>query len=402
MYADVAVCLPLSRTFVYQLTEPAEVGCRVVVPFRKREEDGFVVSTRTDAPREIQIQSVLKLVDPQPLIRPDIFNLCRWISDYYLAPLGEVLKAALPPGITQAHIEQGLKQTENVVKPSVDRSIGPSLLTTDQLSALFAIQETAGFHTVLLHGVTGSGKTEVYLRAAEHYLSMAKTALILVPEIGLTPQLTERFADRFPGSVAILHSSLTKKQRIEQWIRIRNGGAPVVIGTRSAVFAPLARLGLIVVDEEHETSYKQEGLPRYNARDTAVMRAKLAGCATILGSATPSMESFRNSELKKYAYVSMATRVEDRSLPGVEVVNMREEFTTQGKQVIFSQRLLEAITARLERREQTMILLNRRGFASFLLCRHCGFTFTCQACSVGMSYHKRLNKLLCHYCGSAL
>jgi len=401
MYADVAVCLPLSRTFVYQLTEPAEVGCRVVVPFRKREEDGFVVSTRTDAPREIQVQSVLKLVDPQPLIRPDIFNLCRWISDYYLAPLGEVLKAALPPGITQAHIEQGLKSSDGLVRASVDRSAEPPSLTTDQLSALFAIQEAAGFHTVLLHGVTGSGKTEVYLRAAEHFLSMGKTALIMVPEIGLTPQLTERFADRFPGAVAILHSSLTKKQRIEQWIRIRDGGAPVVIGTRSAVFAPLDQLGLIVVDEEHETSYKQESLPRYNARDTAVMRAKLTGCAAVLGSATPSMESFRNSELKKYAYVSMATRVEDRSLPEVEVINMREEYTTQGKQVIFSQRLLEAITARLERREQTMILLNRRGFASFLLCRHCGFTFTCQACSVGMTYHKRINKLLCHYCGSA-
>ena len=401
MYADVAVCLPLSRTFVYQLTEPAEVGCRVVVPFRKREEDGFVVSTRTDAPREIQVQSVLKLVDPQPLIRPDIFNLCRWISEYYLAPLGEVLKAALPPGITQAHIEQGLKSSDGLVRASVDRSAEPRSLTTDQLSALFAIEEAPGFHTVLLHGVTGSGKTEVYLRATEHYLSQGKTALIMVPEIGLTPQLTERFADRFPGAVAILHSSLTKKQRIEQWIRIRDGGAPVVIGTRSAVFAPLDQLGLIVVDEEHETSYKQEGLPRYNARDTAVMRAKLAGCAAVLGSATPSMESFRNSELKKYAYVSMATRVEDRSLPEVEVVNMREEYTTQGKQVIFSQRLLEAITTRLERREQTMILLNRRGFASFLLCRHCGSTFTCQACSVGMTYHKRINKLLCHYCGSA-
>src|SRR5262247_891452 len=149
MYADVAVCLPLSRTFVYQLTQPAEVGCRVVLPFRKREEDGFVVSTRTEAPRETQVQSVLKLVDPQTLIRPDIFNLCRWISDYYLAPLGEVLKAALAPGITQAHIEPGLKPLEVAGRPSVDRSIGPASLTTDQLSALFAIQETTGFHTVL-------------------------------------------------------------------------------------------------------------------------------------------------------------------------------------------------------------------------------------------------------------
>src|SRR4029079_2119011 len=157
----------------------------------------------------------------------------------------------------------------------------PPTLTTDQLSALFAIQETAGFHTVLVHGVTGSGKTEVYLRSAEHYLAQGKSTLILVPEIGLTPQLTGRFAERFPGHTAILHSSLTKRQRIDEWLRIRAGGAPIVIGTRSAVFAPLENLGLIVVDEEHETTFKQEEMPRYNGRDSAIMRGKLSNCAVV-------------------------------------------------------------------------------------------------------------------------
>src|SRR5207249_6142939 len=233
---------------------------------------------------------------------------------------------------------------------------------------------------VLLDGVTGSGTTEVSLRAAEHCLHAGKTALILVPEIGLTPQLTDRFAERFPNQTAILHSSLTKRQRIDEWLRIYAGEAPIVIGTRSAVFAPLENLGLIVVDEEHETSYKQEEIPRYHARDTAVMRAKLAQAAAVLGSATPSMESFHNAESDKYRHVALTTRVEDRALPNVEIINMREEYAAAGKQVIFSQRLLQGLAARLERREQAMILLNRRGYAAFLLCRRCGFTFQCSSC----------------------
>ncbi len=395
MYVEIAVCLPLSRSFVYKLTDPVEIGSRVVVPFRKHEEDGFVVGLRKDAPAGFEIQSILKVVDPQPLIGPDVFKLCRWISDYYLAPFGEVLKAALPPGITPKHVARNVEAPPAARTPRSD----DRLLTTDQLSALFAIQETPGFHTVLLHGVTGSGKTEVYLRAAQHFLGQGKSTLILVPEIGLTPQLTQRFSERFPGMTAILHSSLTKRQRIDEWLRIRSGSIPIVIGTRSAVFAPLDNIGLIVVDEEHETTFKQEELPRYNGRDTAVMRAKFAGCAAVLGSATPSMESFRNAEAKKYTYVPMATRVEDRSMPAVEIVNMRDEYSGQGKPVLFSKRLLDAAAERLERREQTMILLNRRGFAAFLLCRKCGLTFTCTSCSVAMTFHKGIGRLLCHYCG---
>jgi primosomal protein N' (replication factor Y) len=254
---------------------------------------------------------------------------------------------------------------------------------------------------MLLHGVTGSGKTEIYIRAAQHFLERGKTSLILVPEIGLTPQLTERFTRRFPGLTAVIHSSLTKKQRIDEWLRIFQGDAPIVIGTRSAVFAPVQNLGLIVVDEEHETSYKQEEVPRYNARDTAIVRAKFAHASVVLGSATPSMESFRNAEAKKFEYIALTSRVEDRPLPEVEIINMREEYSAEGKQVIFSRRLLQAIAERLERREQIMILLNRRGFAAFLLCRHCGFTFQCRSSSVAMTYHKKIGKLLCHYCGSA-
>ncbi len=419
MYADIAVCLPLVRTFVYKLNVDAEVGCRVIVPFRKREVEGFVVKLRKDAPRDMEVHEIRSLVDASPLVRADIFELCRWIADYYVSPIGEVLKAALPPGITDSPPRRGgvaaakpqtgwsgrpphlAELTTPALRATPPLRGGEYVLTPDQAAALAKIAAPAGFHPVLLHGVTGSGKTEIYMQAAEHFLASGKTSLILVPEIGLTPQLTDRFATRFPDQTAILHSSLTRRQRIDEWLRIYRGEVPIVIGTRSAVFAPLENLGLIVVDEEHETSYKQEEVPRYHARDTAVMRAKLARASVVLGSATPSMESFHNAESKKYTYIGLTSRVEDRALPAVEIVNMREEYAAEGKQVVFARRLLQAISARLERGEQTMILLNRRGYAAFLLCRHCGFTFQCNSCSVAMTYHRSIEKLLCHYCGLA-
>lgn len=398
MFADVAVCLPLSRTFVYSIDEPVEIGCRVVVPFRKREVEGFVVAL-SDRKPDVETLRIKSVIDAKPLLRPEIFRLCRWISEYYVSPLGEVLKGALPPGITAKHVSRG--SVSGNEPPESGKRPGIPELTPHQSRALHGIIGGHDFHPVLLHGVTGSGKTEIYMRAAEHFLAAGKTSLILVPEIGLTPQLTGRFAERFPGKTAVLHSSLTKRQRIDEWLRIYGGEAPIVIGTRSAVFAPLTEIGLIVVDEEHETSYKQEEMPRYSARDTAVMRAKLARAVAVLGSATPSMESFRNAEAGKYERIALTTRVEDRPLPDVEIVNMREEYAAAGKQVVFSRLLLQEVASRLERREQTMILLNRRGFAAFILCRHCGFTFQCSSCSVAMTYHRAIDKLLCHYCGLA-
>jgi primosomal protein N' (replication factor Y) len=414
MYIDIAVCLPLARTFVYKVDEPVEIGCRVMVPFRRREVEGFVVGLRDEAP-DIDVLSIKERIDQVPLLRPDILELCRWISDYYISPIGEVLKAALPPGISAHHAGKfgdgcliyrnytsNFGKSGNRPKNFPGRPhVAIPVLTPDQAQALDVIRNANGFHPVLLHGVTGSGKTEVYMRMSEHCLAAGKSSLILVPEIGLTPQLTDRFSQRFPDKTAILHSSLTRRQRIDEWLRIYGGEAPIVIGTRSAVFAPLENIGLIVVDEEHETSYKQEELPRYNARDTAVMRAKLAHATAVLGSATPSMESFRNAESAKYNRVTLMTRVEERPLPNVEIVNMREEYVAEGKQVLISRRLLQAMAARLERGEQAMILLNRRGYAAFLLCRRCGFTFQCSSCSVALTFHKTIDKLLCHYCGLA-
>src|SRR5580765_468218 len=278
------------------------------------------------------------------------------------------------------------------------------IFNAQQKAALTAIHrsvEEKKFSVSLLHGVTGSGKTAVYLAAMQAVLESGRSAILLVPEIGLTPAAAANLHQVFGDEVAILHSALSADERAEQWHRIRRGEARIVVGTRSAVFAPVANLALIVVDEEHDSSYKQEETPRYNGRDVAVVRAKKTGATVVLGSATPSMESFQTSESKKFAYVHMANRVEDRPLPAVEIVNMREEYATAGKQTVFSRRLLEAVEQRLELGEQSMVLLNRRGFAAFLLCRHCGFNFQCTSCSVAMTYHRGIHRLLCHYCGQA-
>ncbi len=254
--------------------------------------------------------------------------------------------------------------------------------------------------TVLLHGVTGSGKTEVYLQAIQHALDQGRGAIVLVPEISLTPQTVDRFRARFGDCVAVLHSSLSDGERHDEWHRIRNGEARIAIGARSALFAPVERPGLVVVDEEHEPTYKQDESPRYNARDVAVMRGHLENCCVVLGSATPSLESFHNVREGRYELVRMLQRVDDRSMPLMRVVDMRLEAEKEGRPHIFSAELVEAIYDRLDAREQVILFLNRRGFSSSLQCERCGFVAECAACSISMTYHKRAHKLLCHVCGA--
>jgi primosomal protein N' (replication factor Y) len=257
------------------------------------------------------------------------------------------------------------------------------------------------FQTFLLYGVTGSGKTEVYLKAIETALEEGLGALLLVPEIALTPQMAGQFFSRFGDRVAILHSAFTDVERSEQWRRIRSGAARVVVGTRSGVFAPVRDLGLIVVDEEHDGSYKQEETPRYNGRDVAIVRAQAAGACIVLGSATPSLESRYNAEKGKYTLLELPERVEARPMPEVELIDMRQEFLETRKQETFSRKLMDALGARLENGEQTIVLLNRRGFSSFVACRACGERVQCVNCSLTLTYHKRDRRLLCHYCGYA-
>ncbi|HSK71723.1 MAG TPA: primosomal protein N', partial [Pyrinomonadaceae bacterium] len=250
----------------------------------------------------------------------------------------------------------------------------------------------------LLHGVTGSGKTEIYIRAMKEVLKQEKTALMLVPEIALTPVFSRRLRAVFGDEVAILHSSLSTGERFDEWRRIRNGQARIVIGTRSAVFAPLQNIGLIIVDEEHDSSYRQHEMPFYHGRDVAVVRAAFANAVIVLGSATPALESFHNSHIGKYQYLQLPNRIGNRPLAQAEIVDMRNVFRGVGKDSIFSNELLEAIEETHSRGEQSIILLNRRGFSQFVLCRSCGETIRCRNCDITLTFHKRESKLICHYC----
>ena len=271
-----------------------------------------------------------------------------------------------------------------------------------QKSALARLNESVAarkFSGMLLHGVTGSGKTAVYLAAMRAVLEAGRSAILLVPEIGLTPAVAADLHQIFADEVAILHSALSDKERAEQWHRIKRGEARIVVGTRSAVFAPVADLSLIIVDEEHDSSYKQEETPRYHARDIAVMRAKMAEATVVLGSATPSLESYFNATKHKYALIELPDRVERRPLPEVEIVDMRIEFQETGREQVISRKLAAEITERLERREQVMVLLNRRGYSPVALCRACGKKLECRNCAISLTHHKREHKMVCHYCG---
>jgi len=267
------------------------------------------------------------------------------------------------------------------------------------LAQIGAAVDRGKFLPMLLHGVTGSGKTAVYLSAMQSMLTKGRSAILLVPEIGLTPAMAADLHQVFGDEVAILHSALTDDERAEQWKRIRGGEAHIVVGTRSAVFAPVPDLALIVVDEEHDHSYKQDETPRYHARDVAVVRAKMTNAVVVLGSATPSLETYYNAQQGKYRLLELSERIEKRPLPVVEIIDMRAEFQRTKKDHVLSEKLVEEIGERLERGEQVMVLLNRRGYSSVVLCRECGETVQCKNCAIAMTFHKHEHRLVCHYCG---
>jgi len=326
-------------------------------------------------------------------------------------PVEQLRQLPIPRTTLQTLIKRGL--IEIVEEPASfelstlkARSVDDVKLTAKQRDALNQINTAASdgkFSVTLLHGVTGSGKTAIYLAAMKAVLAAGKAAIMLVPEIGLTPAAAANLHYLFKDDVAILHSGLSADERAEQWHRIRRGEARIVVGTRSAIFAPVKSedLALIVVDEEHDTSYKQEETPRYHGRDVAVMRGKLSNAAVVLGSATPSLESYHNAQRGKYQLIELRERVEQRPLPKVEILDMRSEFQQKNKEeeVLFSGGLTQAIRERLARGEQAMVLLNRRGYAPVVLCRSCGQTVQCDNCAIALTHHKRDHKLECHYCG---
>jgi primosomal protein N' (replication factor Y) len=275
-------------------------------------------------------------------------------------------------------------------------------LNAAQRSALAHVREAIAarkFSGMLLHGITGSGKTAIYLAAMRGVLEAGRSAILLVPEIGLTPAVAADLHQIFGDEVAILHSALSDKERAEQWHRIKRGDARMVVGTRSAVFAPVADLALIIVDEEHDSSYKQEETPRYHARDVAVVRAKMSNAVVVLGSATPSLESYYNAKKNKYALIELPDRVEQRPLPEVEIIDMRLEFQETGHEQVISRKLAAEIKERIEKKEQVMVLLNRRGYSPVVLCRTCGRKLECRDCAIALTHHKREHKMVCHYCG---
>ncbi|MBC1966374.1 primosomal protein N' [Listeria welshimeri] len=271
-------------------------------------------------------------------------------------------------------------------------------LLPDQQTACWKITASTEQETFLIHGVTGSGKTEIYLQTIEAKLKEGKEAIVLVPEISLTPQMVERFKSRFGSEVAVLHSALSSGEKYDEWRKIERKEARVVVGARSAVFAPLENLGIIIIDEEHEASYKQEDNPRYHARDVAIWRANKYQCPVVLGSATPSLESFARAKKGVYTLIELPSRVNDRAMPEVSVVDMREELRKENR-TEFSTELLEKIKDRIAKKEQTVLMLNRRGYSSFVMCRDCGYVVECPNCDISLTYHQSSNQMKCHYCG---
>ena len=473
--AEVAVARPLRQTYTYRVPEKLAgaltPGIRLVVPFGTGRAIGIYLGPAASAPPS-GTKAILEVLDTQAVFTPDLLDLIRWAAEYYRHPLGEALKGALPPGLTEMRSQPVPRSThlqwvERVNSPDLAEPRGalmravlsyleacgrtemgelssavpgapdaarrlaargwvriteqvlegdgvgsalsspvPDRLTQEQVMAVSALTraiDASEFSPFLLHGVTGSGKTEVYLQAIARVLELGRGALCLVPEIGLTPQLVGRFRGRFGDAVAVLHSGLRDAQRLAEWRRLRDGTARVAVGVRSAIFAPVAELGLIVVDEEHDPSFKQEDYLRYHARDLAVMRARQRRCPVVLGSATPSLETLTNARSGRYGLLPLTRRIDDRPLPRVEIVDLRlREPAAEGTGVaanpVLSSGLSAALASVLDRGEQAILFLNRRGHSTFVTCSVCGFTVRCPNCAISLTHHLARRGLLCHYC----
>ncbi len=401
----VAVPVPIRRTFTYRV--PSEqrdgivLGARVRVPFGRRSVKGTVVLWPAPAPDPgVEVKDLEAVLPDSPALDAHLLELTRFIADYYLCSWGEAIEAALPPDPPARKRPPRAAVSAASGAPTASfRELSPTPAQSAVLGSLLPAVAARSFAPFLLWGATGSGKTEVYLLAAAAALAAGHSVLYLVPEIGLTPLLVSRIEARFPGQVALLHSAVPPRARRAAWEEIRQGAKRFVVGARSAVFAPLHDLGLVIVDEEHDPSYKQEDAPRYNGRDVAVVRARLASAPVVLGSATPSLESFHHARRGRYALLALGGRVEDRPMPEVQLVDMREEFRRAGDVTPLSKELATALTACLARGEQALILRNRRGWAAAILCPACGQRLTCRQCSLALTWHKKERRLRCHACG---
>lgn len=481
---EVALPLPLFQTFSYAiedgLANPVAVGSRVVVPFRNLRKIGICVGESSGAGLKGKPKAVLESPDRNPAIGAALLELCRWMADYYIVPLGITLRTALPAAMTGAEDPHPSRKTRKVARLGVDI---PSLLHRDkvfararQQRAVFELLESLGGKSTveqltsqlefspsvlkglekrgliiieeeeverdpfasrggissarlnptlaqqnaidamvaagrgevfLLHGITGSGKTLVYIELLRRIVDeRSQSAIVLVPEISLTPQTVDRFRAAFGDRIAVLHSALSDGERYDAWLALKRGEKRIVVGARSAVFAPLENLGAIIVDEEHESSYKQGETPRYHAREVAIVRAKNEGAITVLGSATPSLESWANAAAGKSTLLTLPDRVGGGRLPKVEVIDLRRiapDYTGMAQGgidygVVIREPLHDAIVNCLSRGEQSILLLNRRGYSSFIQCIDCGAVATCPHCSITLTHHRNPERLVCHYC----
>jgi primosomal protein N' (replication factor Y) (superfamily II helicase) len=483
-FVEVALPLPLFQTFTYAVEEglrnPVVVGSRVVVPLRSGKEIGIVVGVSDLSPLNRKPKAVLESPDPEPAIGPALLELCRWMADYYVVPLGVTLRTALPAALSGAENPHPTRKTQRVVRLGVDipsllqrdkvfararqqravfeqiEALGgkttveqlsgqvefsPSVLkslekrgyiiieneeterdpfstrggittarlqpTAAQQQAIDAMASAGKGEVFLLHGITGSGKTLVYIELLRRIVDeRGQTAIVLVPEIALTPQTVDRFRAAFGDRIAVLHSALSEGERYDAWRALKRGDKRIVVGARSAVFAPLENLGAIIVDEEHESSYKQGETPRYHAREVAIVRAKNEGAVTVLGSATPSLESWANAAAGKYRLLTLPDRVGGGKLPDVQVIDLRKLATDYSGMAqggidygaVIREPLHDAIVECMNRGEQSILLLNRRGYSSFVQCIDCGAVATCPHCSITLTHHRNPERLICHYC----
>ena len=388
--AEVAIPVPLHNTFDYLCAERFEIGARVKVPFGRKKVTGVVLAQKDKSQFE-KLKQVEEVIDNEPLLSNDILEFLMWSANYYHHPVGEVINNAIPKNLRNGHPALIKKPGEKNHKSSSNAFE----LTKEQIHAINEIvKNLESFNGFLLHGVTGSGKTEVYLNITEKVIQAGGQVLVLVPEIGLTPQMISRFEERIDGRVVAVHSQLNETQRQDAYLMAKNGDANVILGTRSAIFTPMPNLGLVIVDEEHDGSFKQQSNFRYSARDLSFMRAKFANVPLILGTATPSLETLKNVSEKKLTRLTLSSRPGEAILPDVHLIDMR----SQNSEAL-SIPLISKIKHYLGLGKQVMLFINRRGYAPIYYCLDCGWQSECTNCDSKLVYHRSINRLKCHHCG---
>jgi len=394
---------PLRRSFDYLPPEnfksELSEGSRVKVPFGKRELVGLIIDASAESEFAIaDLKRIIEVIDQEPVFDPAMMKLFKWAAAYYHYPLGQVIYNALPTRIRQGKALTFKNNDADGEQQKITKELKPQLrLNKEQEQVKTSILKKGNnFHCFLLEGVTGSGKTEVYLQLIAEKIQAGLQVIMLVPEISLTPQTIQNFQNRFTEKIVAIHSGLTDKQRFIAWADARLGKADIIIGTRSAIFTPLLRPGLIIIDEEHDASYKQQEGFRYSARDLAIYRAQLFDIPIILGSATPSLESLHNALSKRYSLVTLEQRAADANKPTFTCIDLKGKPLSEG----FSEQLLSAIKSRLQQNKQVLIFLNRRGYAPLLQCHDCGWTATCPRCDTSYTLHRSSPELRCHRCES--